>query len=48
MVVSEVTVAEAPKQFTRAMAACTKVKVSTKSAPDGKVQQQAAGKEHEL
>ena len=48
MVVSEVAVAEAPKQFTRAKAACTKVKVSTKSAPDGAVQQQEPGSGYEL
>ena len=48
MVVNEVAVAEGPKQFTRATAACTKFKVSTKSAPDATVQQQAPGKEHEL
>ena len=47
MVVSEVTVAEAPKQFTKAKVAGTKVKVSTKSPPEA-VQQQAPGKEHEL
>ena len=48
MVVSEVAVAEAPKQFTKAKAPSTKVKVSTKSAPDGTAQQQAPGKEYEL
>ena len=48
MVVSEVAVTEAPKQFTQAKAGSSKVKVSTKSAPDGTVQQQAPGKEYEL
>ena len=45
---SEVAVAEAPKQFTRAKAEGPKVKVSTKSAPDATVQQEAPGSEHEL
>ena len=48
MVVSEVAVAEAPKQFAKAKASCAKVKVSAKSAPDATVQQEAPGKEHEL
>ena len=48
MVVSEVAVTEAPKQFEQAKAGCTKVKVSTKSAPNATSQQQAPGNEHEL
>ena len=48
MVVSDVAVAEAPKVAALAKAACTKVKVSTKPASDGTVQQQALGKEFEL
>ena len=45
MVVSEVAVTEAPKQFMQAKAACTKVKGSSKSATS---QQHAPGKDHEL
>ena len=48
MVVSEVAVAEAPKQLAKPTAASAKAKVSTKSAPDGTAQQQAPGKEYEL